>query len=286
MAVAIIWTPRRLDRMAIGNRSVAALVVLLVVGYAASRFGTTLFDNLRNAIFERVGQDATRRLASRVFRHLHQLSLRFHLERRTGSLTKIVERGTKSIDMMLYFLLFNIAPTLIELTAICIIFGVKFGPGMVIATLAITIWALIAPDQAEGVLGSVVKWTSSWFGWLYIALVAAVLIFVIFLALSRYGGTKLGPAHSKPEFSLMSWASMLFAAGISTDLMYFSVSEPGTQFLKPPSTKPETVEAARGGTAWMLFHYGISGWGLYALMGRFSPRQAEAREDAPPAPAA
>ena len=71
---------------------------------------------------------------STVFRHLHDLSLRFHLERRTGALTKIVERGTKSIDMMLYFLLFNIAPTLIELAAICIIFWVKFGPGLVAAT--------------------------------------------------------------------------------------------------------------------------------------------------------
>ena len=64
-------------------------------------------------------------------------ALRFHLERRTGSLTKIVERGTKSIDMMLYFLLFNIAPTMIELTAICIIFCLKFGPGLVAATLVI-----------------------------------------------------------------------------------------------------------------------------------------------------
>ena len=72
-----------------------------------------------------------------VFRHVHDLSLRFHLERRTGSLTKIVERGTKSIDMMLYFLLFNIAPTVIELAAICIIFFVKFGAGLVAATLAI-----------------------------------------------------------------------------------------------------------------------------------------------------
>ena len=74
-----------------------------------------LFDNLRNAMFEKVGQDAARRLAGKVFRHVHELSLRFHLERRTGSLTKIVERGTKSIDMMLYFILFNIAPTVIEL---------------------------------------------------------------------------------------------------------------------------------------------------------------------------
>ena len=107
------------------------------LAYAAARFGGVLSDNLRNAIFEKVGQDAARRLAGKVFRHVHDLSLRFHLERRTGSLTKIVERGTKSIDMMLYFLLFNIAPTVIELTAICIIFFVKFGAGLVAATLAI-----------------------------------------------------------------------------------------------------------------------------------------------------
>ena len=86
--------------------------------YAAARFGGVLFDNLRNAIFERVGQDATRRLSANVFEHLHGLSLRFHLERRTGAVTKVVERGTKSIDMMLYFLLFNIAPTVIELVAV------------------------------------------------------------------------------------------------------------------------------------------------------------------------
>jgi ABC-type transport system involved in Fe-S cluster assembly fused permease/ATPase subunit len=108
-----------------------------VLAYAAGRFGGVLADNLRNAIFEKVGQNAARRLAGRVFRHVHDLSLRFHLERRTGSLTKIVERGTKSIDMMLYFLLFNIAPTVIELTAICVIFFVKFGPALVAATLAI-----------------------------------------------------------------------------------------------------------------------------------------------------
>jgi ATP-binding cassette subfamily B protein len=109
--------------------------LMLVVAYSGARFGGVLADNLRNAIFEKVGQSAARRLSARVFRHVHSLSLRFHLERRTGSLTKIVERGTKSIDMMLYFLLFNIAPTVIELTAICIIFYVKFGPGLVAATL-------------------------------------------------------------------------------------------------------------------------------------------------------
>jgi len=113
-----------------------AVVAGLVAGYATARFAGVLSDNLRNALFEKVGQHAARRLAATVFRHIHDLSLRFHLERRTGSLTKVVERGTKSIDMMLYFLLFNIGPTLIELTAACVIFFVKFGPGLVAATLA------------------------------------------------------------------------------------------------------------------------------------------------------
>ncbi len=122
------------DRMT-GTGAAFGVVAGLVLAYCTARFAGVLSDNLRNALFEKVGQHAARRLAARVFRHIHDLSLRFHLERRTGSLTKIVERGTKSIDMMLYFLLFNIAPTLIELVAICAIFLVKFGPGLVAATL-------------------------------------------------------------------------------------------------------------------------------------------------------
>lgn len=125
------------DRMATGDRGqdVAWIVVGLVAAYALSRFLGTLFDNARNAIFERVGQDAARRLSADVFRHLHRLSLRFHLERRTGAVTKVVERGTKSIDTMLYFLLFNIAPTVLELAIVLTIFGTSFGAWLVAATL-------------------------------------------------------------------------------------------------------------------------------------------------------
>ena len=123
------------DNMAAGARDAAWLVLALVVGYAAARFGTVLFDNLRNAVFERVGQEATRRLTSSVFGHLHRLSLRFHLERRTGAVTRVIERGTKSIDTMLYFLLFNIAPTLLELGLVLTIFGTRFGTWLVVGTL-------------------------------------------------------------------------------------------------------------------------------------------------------
>jgi ABC-type transport system involved in Fe-S cluster assembly fused permease/ATPase subunit len=133
------------------DKQAAGAVLMLVVAYAAARFGNVLADNLRNAVFEKVGQQAGRVLAARVFRHVHNLSLRFHLERRTGSLTKIVERGTKSIDMMLYFLLFNIAPTIIELTAICVIFYFKFGPGLVAATLAMV-----------GIYIAFTRWITDW----------------------------------------------------------------------------------------------------------------------------
>jgi ABC-type transport system involved in Fe-S cluster assembly fused permease/ATPase subunit len=110
------------------------VAMALVIAYALGRFAGVLFDNLRNVVFERVGQDATRALAEDVFARLHRLSMRFHLARRTGEVTKTIERGTKSIDVMLYFLLFNIAPTAIELIAVAVIFQLHFGWGLVAAT--------------------------------------------------------------------------------------------------------------------------------------------------------
>jgi len=128
-----------IDRMANGSRDAVWLIVALVSGYALAQFTSTMFNNLRNVVFERVGQDATRRLAANVFRHLHALSLRFHLERRTGAVTKVVERGTKSIDTMLYFLLFNIAPTFLELALVMPIFGARYGTWLVVGTLAMVV---------------------------------------------------------------------------------------------------------------------------------------------------
>jgi ATP-binding cassette subfamily B protein len=122
------------NRMTAGMEPAVAIAIALVCAYAAARFSGVLLDNMRNGIFERVGQDATRRLAETTFRHLHDLSLRFHLERRTGAVTKIVERGTKSIDTMLYFILFNIGPTVLQLVIVLVLFGVKFGLGLVAAT--------------------------------------------------------------------------------------------------------------------------------------------------------
>lgn len=133
--------------------------------------------------------------------------------------------------------------------------------------VAITAWAMIAPDNADTVIGSVVDWIAGAFGWWYFLVATLIIVFVLFLALSRYGKIKLGPNHSLPRYNVFTWGAMLFAAGIGIDLMFFSVSEPVTQYLAPPVGEGQNTEAARQAVVWTLFHYGITGWAMYALMG-------------------
>ena len=135
------------DAMAADGEPALALALGLVLAYAAGRFATTFFDQTRNMVFNRVGQDAVRDLSEDVFERLHQLSLRFHLGRRTGELTRVIERGTKSISNMIYFLLFNILPTAVELVVVAVIFYTLFGWEIVAAT-AVTITAFIWITQA------------------------------------------------------------------------------------------------------------------------------------------
>ena len=131
----------------------------------------------------------------------------------------------------------------------------------------ITLWAIVAPTNAESVIGELVGAVGTGFGWFYVALATVIVGFVIFLGVSRYGSIRLGPDHSRPEFSTFAWASMLFAAGIGTDVMFYSVIEPVSQYTAPPVGEPGTVDAAREATVWTLFHYGVTGWAMYALMG-------------------
>ncbi len=139
------------DTMTTASNEAMMVALALVIAYTLGRFTSVAFDNLRNIAFERVGQDATRALAEDVFARLHSLSLRFHLARRTGEVTKVIERGTKSIDVMLYFLLFNIAPTAIELIAVAVIFYLQFGWGLVTATAV----AVVA-------YGLATRWITEW----------------------------------------------------------------------------------------------------------------------------
>ncbi|MGG7565705.1 ABCB family ABC transporter ATP-binding protein/permease [Rhodovulum sp. DZ06] len=100
--------------------------VMLVIAYGVSRMSGVAFQQLRDAVFARVAQRALRKLALTTFRHVHALSLRFHIARRTGSLNRIIERGTKSVEFLLRFVLFSIIPLMLELTLVAIIFLAEF----------------------------------------------------------------------------------------------------------------------------------------------------------------
>ncbi|WP_193776619.1 choline BCCT transporter BetT [Streptomyces sp. E2N166] len=139
--------------------------------------------------------------------------------------------------------------------------------GAALLVLAISVWAIITPTGAETAIGVVVGRISHWFGWYYFLAATLYLLFVVFIGVSKYGTVKLGPKHSKPDYGLFTWGAMLFAAGIGIDLMFFSVSGPVSHYLAPPQGDPQTLEAARQAVVWTLFHYGITGWGMYALMG-------------------
>lgn len=123
------------DKPATTATLAAAVPVGLIVGYGIARVLTLLFGELRDAVFVKVGQHAVRQIALTTFRHLHQLSLRFHMERKTGGLSRIIERGTRGIDFLLRFMLFNILPTLLEIFLITTIFWIKFGFSYAAVTL-------------------------------------------------------------------------------------------------------------------------------------------------------
>ncbi|WP_104490178.1 choline transporter [Acinetobacter indicus] len=133
--------------------------------------------------------------------------------------------------------------------------------------LLFSLVTILFNNQANQLITQILNWVSRTFSWYYLLAATLYLVFVLFIALSRYGDIKLGPKHSKPEFSLLSWSAMLFSAGIGIDLMFFSVAEPLSHYMNPPVGEGQTFEAARQSMVWTLFHYGLTGWSMYALVG-------------------
>jgi len=108
------------------EQQVLALPLALLVAYGALRLSTVLFAELRDVVFVRVTQRAIRRVALNVFRHLHSLSLRFHLERQTGGLTRDIERGTRGISTLLSYMLFSIIPVILEFSLVAAVLLARF----------------------------------------------------------------------------------------------------------------------------------------------------------------
>ena len=115
----------------------ATVLPLLLLGlYGALRFASSLFTELREILFARVSQESVRRIALEVFRHLHSLSLRFHLERQTGGVTRDIERGSRSIGSLINYALYSILPTLVELLLVLAILVTRYDRVFVLITLA------------------------------------------------------------------------------------------------------------------------------------------------------
>ena len=135
-------------------RALLVLPVSLLLAYGALRLGNTLFGELRDVVFAKVTHRSIRRVALKVFEHLHLLSLRFHLERQMGGMSRDIERGTAGIRFLLNFMLFNILPTILEIAFVAVILLVKYDPwfclitvltliAYVVFTLMITEWRMI-----------------------------------------------------------------------------------------------------------------------------------------------
>ncbi|MBL0371195.1 ABC transporter ATP-binding protein/permease [Rhizobium sp. KVB221] len=116
--------------------------IALVVSYNIARIAQAGLNQLRDALFASVGQYAVRQLAYKTFVHLHKLSLRFHLERRTGGLSRVIERGTKGIETIVRFTILNSVPTLIEFLLTAVIFWWGYGLSYLLVT-AVTVWIYI-----------------------------------------------------------------------------------------------------------------------------------------------
>ncbi|MGI9216371.1 MAG: ABCB family ABC transporter ATP-binding protein/permease [Hydrogenophaga sp.] len=126
------------DAMTIAPGSAQALLVVplgLIVAYGALRLSNTVFTELRELVFAKATEGATRSIALQVFGHLHALSLRFHLERQTGGMTRDIERGTRGVQSLISYSLYSIFPTLIEVVLVLTLLGTKFDMGYVWITL-------------------------------------------------------------------------------------------------------------------------------------------------------
>ena len=135
--------------------ALAAIPLTMILAYGLGRVMMIVLAQIRDGLFAKVGQNAVRQLAIKTFRHLHALSLSFHLERRTGGLSRVIERGTKGIDTILRFSLFNSFPTLIELAFVCGIlwwnFGWEYAVVTGVAVIAYTFFTYKATEWRIGI---------------------------------------------------------------------------------------------------------------------------------------
>lgn len=138
--------------------------------------------------------------------------------------------------------------------------------GSALVTLITLFYALIWPEAATELFGSMLATITEYGSWYYILSTGFVFLICLFLALSRYGEIKLGPDDSKPEYNYATWFAMLFSAGLGIALVFYGVAEPVMHFINPPNMEGGTVEAAREALNITIFHWGIHAWAIYVII--------------------
>ena len=145
-----IFYKHAVDALSSDTAAVLAVPVALLIGYGLARVLAQTFGELRDAVFAKVAQRAIRLAGLKAFQHLHRLSLRFHMDRKTGGVSRAIERGTKGIEFLLTFMLFNVLPTLLEIALVCAVMWNLYGFWFAMATfltMGIYIaWTLIVTE--------------------------------------------------------------------------------------------------------------------------------------------
>ncbi|GAA5233736.1 BCCT family transporter [Verticiella sediminum] len=138
-----------------------------------------------------------------------------------------------------------------------------------LTVFALVVFGAVAPATFGDVAGTLLDWLTGNFGWLLLLSVFVMVLFLLWVALSRYGKLRLGPDDCKPEFPFFTWIAMLFSTGFGAGLVFWGVAEPMSHFFRPPfaSLGAETPQAARVAMGYAFFHWGLSQWAVFALAG-------------------
>ena len=148
--VVPIFYKHAVDALSTDTALILAVPVALLVAYGLARVLAQTFGELRDAVFAKVAQRAIRQAGLKAFQHLHRLSLRFHMDRKTGGVSRAIERGTKGIEFLLTFMLFNILPTLLEIALVCAVlwnlYGFLYAFVVFVTMVSYIAWTLIVTE--------------------------------------------------------------------------------------------------------------------------------------------
>ncbi|MDT0678085.1 BCCT family transporter [Autumnicola musiva] len=144
--------------------------------------------------------------------------------------------------------------------------GPVFFTSSIFIIISITL-TLIYEERAEKYFDAIQDFVANNAGWFFVLCVNIFLVFVVYLAFSKYGNLRIGGKGAKPEFKTLSWFAMLFSAGMGIGLLFWSIAEPVTHFMNPPLAESGSPEAAQQAMNFTFLHWGLHAWGIYALVG-------------------